>query len=158
LSVWEKDKVARPEAILKEISVVARLRLGTERLKLFLTNDRIIVAHLGKRGTVALATTSFFGRLSGAIEDLFKGSKESLGKRKLASLTPREILGNDKDNFAIAYDDIVRVDVDEMPSSTGVTILTKGEKFEFFTRLGQADVVGFFSESLGTKVTTKGFT
>ncbi len=154
MSVRGPDKAAAAEAILSEIKVVARLRLGSERLKLFLTTDRIIVAHLGKRGTAALATIGLFGRLSGAIEDLFKSGRESMGKRKLASLTPEEILEQDRDNFAIPYDDIVRVEVDEMLSSTALTILTKSEKLEFFTKLGSDDVARSFRELLGTKLST----
>ena len=58
------------ENVLGEIRVVARLALGIEQLMLFVTEARILVAHVGKRGAGALATSALFGRLSGGFEDI----------------------------------------------------------------------------------------
>lgn len=139
------------ETILGEIPVVARLALGSQRLTLFPTNTRIIVASVGKRGAGALATVSFFGRLSGAVEDLLKGGKEFRSKQKLRTMSPGEILSHDKANFSIAFDDVVRVELEEMPYSVGITVLTRDEKFEFFTRL-HSDNVAKLLGILGTKL------
>ncbi len=140
------------EKILGEIPVISRLSLGSERLTLFPTTTRIIVAHVGKRGTGAPAMASFFGRLSGGIEDLFRSGKESLGKRRMESLTPKEILGLDKDNFAIGYEEIVRVEVEETLALASLTILTKDEKYKFSTRAGFERVVGLLEGILGPKL------
>ncbi len=74
------------------IPVVAQLALGIEELILFVTDARIVVAHVGKRGAGALATSALFGRLSGGFEDFVKSGVESRAKRALPSLTPEKIL------------------------------------------------------------------
>jgi hypothetical protein len=146
--------MSETEIVLGEIPVVARLALGSERLGLFVTTTRIIVAHVGKRGTGAVATTAFFGRLSGAIEDVFKGCRESLDKRKLAEPSPGQILAADKDNFHIDYGEVVNIDVDQTPSLTGIVILTKREKLEFYTRMKFESAVELLDKATGPKVRT----
>ncbi len=143
-----------PETVLGEIPATAKLSLGTERLKLVVTSTRIIVLHIGKRGAGALATTSLFGRLSAAFEDFFKGSRESLEKRKVEKLGPGELLAFDKDNFAIGYEEIVSVEVDEMPFSTKITILTRDDKYQLFTRYGTGQIAGLLARELGGRVKT----
>src|SRR5947208_5652264 len=109
------------EIIVGEIPVVARLALGVERLILFVTDARIIVAHVGKRGAGALATSAFFGRMSGGFEDVLKSGNETRGKHALQRLTPERILEANKDNFQIRYDEIVSVRVIETPFNIGMT-------------------------------------
>ncbi len=94
------------EAVLGKIPVIARLALGAEHLSLSLTSSRIVVAHVGKRGAGAVATISFFGRLSEALEDLFKRGRESVRQRRTEALSPEGILAAGKDNFSIGYDEI----------------------------------------------------
>lgn len=143
------------EVVVGEIPAVASLALGSERLRLFFTSKRIIFAHIGKRGLGAVATTSLFGGMSGAFENLFKSGKESQKKRRLELLSPGEILAADKDNFSISYDEIVHVDVTQTAGLTGITILTADDKFELSTSLGFEKTVGLFGGNLGRKLSVK---
>lgn len=143
------------EAILAEIPVRTQLALGTERLRLFLTNHRLILAHMGKRGAGALATTSLFGRLSGALEDLFKGGQESLRKRNIGGLSPQEILNADKDNFFLGYNEIVEVGLADLPGRVGIQILTENDKLQLFTLMSFESAFAILHESLGDKVVVR---
>ena len=129
--------------------------MGAERLSLFLTNTRIIVAHVGKRGTGAAATASIFGKLGGAMEDLLKGGRESVHRRRTSMTTPEGILAADKDNFPIQYDEVVSVDVIQGFRSTGITLVTRDDKFLLSTGRDFDTVVGLFSQNLASKLTSK---
>jgi hypothetical protein len=142
----------KTETVLGEIPVIARLQLGSEHLTLVPTETRIIVVHLGKRGTGALATGQFFGGLSGAIEDLFKTGKESLARQRQETPTAQKILESNKDNFAIGLDEIVRVDVRETPGLVALTILTKNEKLELSARWRFDHVAELLGKILGEKL------
>jgi hypothetical protein len=146
-----------PEDIKGIIPVSARLALGSEHLNLYVTNRRIIIAHIGKRGTGAVAGTTFFGRLSSGFEDLFKSGKESLDKRRLDSSSPSEILAADKDNFPILYEDIVQVNVEETPRAVRFTILSRDEKLVFLTLIGFERVLHLLQERLGNKLVARKF-
>ena len=143
------------EAILGEIPVIARLALGAEHLSLFLTSTRIVVAHVGKRGAGAVATLSFFGRLSEALEDLFKRGGESVRQRRTNTLSPEGILAADKDNFSVGYDEIVAVDVIEGFRTTGITIVTRDDKLHFSTRRDFESVVSLLGQNLGPKLVSR---
>ena len=78
--------------------------------------------------------TNILGRLGGVLEDLFKSGRESVARKKLNLDDPQEILDAHKDNFAVGNDEIVRVDLDEDPRIVMITILTKDDKFEFYTQ------------------------
>jgi hypothetical protein len=139
------------EILLGEVSAVAKLALGTERLRLLITDSRIIVAHIGKRGGGALALSALFGMLSGALEDFFKTSRESVMRKKTND--PAEILAADRDNFAIAFNEVVSTHVDERPGLTSITVLTAQDKFEFFTSAGVENVAGLLRQTLSEKLT-----
>lgn len=143
------------EAILGVIPVTAQLDIGSERLKLFLTNNRLIVAHLGKRGTAALATASWFGKLSAAIEDLFKGGRESRKTRRIEESSPKEILEADKDNFDIGYQDIVNVELDGSLPVVSITVLSKEARLRFRSAMDFDSIVELFRETLGNKLTIR---
>ncbi len=143
------------EALLGEIPVFLRLAMGAERLSLFLTSTRIIVAHVGKRGTGAAATASIFGKLGGALEDLLKGGRESVHRRRTAMTSPEAILAADRDNFAIKYEEIVSVDVIQGFRSTGIIMVTRDDKLLFSTGRDFETVVGLFGQNLGSKLTSK---
>jgi hypothetical protein len=145
------------EAVLGEIPVSAKLALGSERLRLFVTSTRIIVARVGKRGAGAVATTSLFGRLSGALEDFFKSGRESLGARGMEGLTPDEILASNKDNFYIRVGDVVSVNVVKMGSRSWLTLVTVSEKLEFLTSQEFLKVVELLETILGGKVSSSLF-
>lgn len=138
---------------LREIPVTAKLAFGTERLSLVMTDSSIIIAHLGKRGAGAAVGSSFLGRLSGAVEDLFRAGKESGTKKTIRRRDPARILAADKDNFQVDYDDIVRVDIDEIsPVAIMITILTKDQKLEFYTRTKYEKILELFENPVRSKV------
>lgn len=143
------------EAILGQIPVRTQLKLGTERLRLFVTDHRLILAHVGKRGATALATTSLLGRLSGALEDLLKGGQESLKKRKIEASSPQEILDADKDNFYLAYSEIVEVALDELPGAVSIQILAKNDKLQFVTSMNFESVLAILRENFGDRLTIR---
>lgn len=138
--------------MLGEIAVVARLSIGSELLRLFLTNTRIIGVHVGKRGLGALATSSLLGRIGGALEDLFKSGRESVGKRGVGRLTPQQMLSLDKDNFPVDYVDIVRVELRGSVRGALITVLTTRDKLQFSTRTDIEVVSSLFQQVLGERV------
>lgn len=150
-----KSDVSGDEAVLGEIPVVVRLALGSERLKLFVSSTRIIFAHIGKSGAGAVATTTFFGRLSEGLESLLRSPRESSKKRRLGNLTPEQILSADKDNFSIDYDEIVDVEIVEFPHMTIVTMLTRQDKWEFRSAMAMDDVVGLLGKVLAGKISVR---
>jgi hypothetical protein len=141
------------EVVLGELQVITRLAMGSERLRLLLTSRRIIIAHVGKRGAGAVTATSLLGRLSVALEDLFKRGRESLSIRKAEAMSPEEVIAADEDNFAISLEDIVNAKLEETPNWTRLTVLTKNEKLEFLTSLKLTWVVGLLEGALGPKLT-----
>jgi len=148
---WVSLLSGSDETVRSEIPVVSRLAMGSERLRLFLTDKRIIVAHVGKRGTAAVATVSLFGRLSSVIEDLFKRGKESMTQRT-DQMRPVDILATDKDNFSIGYDEVVTVRLVEAPYLTLITMVTTQDKLEFSTFLRLDKVSQAFEERLSNKL------
>ena len=141
------------ESILGEIPVIARLALGNERLTLFVTGARIIVAHVGKRGTGAIATSTLLGRFGGGLEDVLKRGRESRGKRALKRSTLDSILAADKDNFDLRYDEIVSVQVVETAFSRIIIIVTRDDKFDFRSSLSLDRIVALLENNLGPKLT-----
>src|SRR5204863_4624224 len=105
------------ENVLGEIRVVAGLALRIQQLVLVVTEGRILVAHVGKRGAGARAPCALAGRLSGGFEDIVKGGGESRSKRALQRLTPERILTANKDNFPLRFGEIVGVRLVERPYS-----------------------------------------
>ena len=144
------------ERILGEIAVVTKLALGSQRMSLFVTDSRILVAHVGKRGAGAAVSVNLLGRLSGVLEDLFKSGKESAGKRRMKSAGVKEILAADKDNFSIKFEEIVNVTLTQGARLTGLTILTQSDKFEFSTPLPIVAVTKMFTPRLAPKITLIG--
>jgi|SRR6266568_6704091 len=140
------------EIVLGDALVSARLSIGFERLKLFFTGNRIIVAHIGKRGVGSLGITSFFGRLSGAVEHVVKGGREAVGKRKLRGSVPEEILASDKDNFFVNYVDVVEVTFDRRFVRPRITVVTRDEKLEFIVTRASEDLHELLERVLEEKV------
>lgn len=133
------DEASKPspeiigETVVDEILVSAKLSIGLQRLRLIFTNERIIVAHVGKRGGGALALTSLVGFLAGGLEDLVKSGRESAKKKKMKQSSPQEILESDKDNFEISYKEIVSVKMILRDVQTMILLLTGKDKLEFYT-------------------------
>lgn len=143
------------EKIVGEIQVVARLAMGSERLRLFFTDRRIVLAHVGKRGAGAVSVTNFFGWLSGGVEDLFKRGRESVRQRGVQSLTPAEILALDRDNFDVKYMEVVSGEVIQEEFSTVIRLLTTDNKLEFRTGKRFADVVSMLKPFLGERLSIR---
>jgi len=138
-----------PEVVIGEIPVVTRLSVGSERLSLFLTSNRIIVARVGKRAVGSEASFPLFAILSGPIEGLFKWRRESSKKKTAASLSPEGILAADNDNFPIPYEQIVSVEVEQTMFTTRIMLLTTQDKMLFTTSLGFDKVLHLFREQVG---------
>lgn len=143
------------EKIIGEVEVSSRLAIGAVRMRLYLTDQRLIFAHIGKRGPGALATSSLLGKFGGALEDLLLGGRESLRKRKTSSPRPQEILDADKDNFPIGYDDIVRVELHPATDLVRIIILTKIEKLKFSTLMDSEKLFRLFTRVLQQKVSVE---
>ncbi len=142
------------EALLGEIPVSTRLALGSERLRLIFTSTRIVVDHVGKRGTGAMAGFSIFGAISSALEDLFKTGRETAVRRSVRKMSPAQILKAHPDNFAINYGEVVQVTLVRTPRlSTNITILTGDEKLELSTNAKFDTVRGLFTDQLGDRTT-----
>jgi hypothetical protein len=152
-AITENSMAGQGEQVLGEIPVVARLTVGSERLTLYFTTTRIIVAHLGKRGVGSPAMGNFFGWISGAVEDVFRGGKETVTKRGLKLATPEGILAANKDNFSIKYEEVVSVDVNLGEPLPKFTILTIDEKLVFTTRARRQVLVDLLRKVLDLKVT-----
>jgi hypothetical protein len=143
------------EKIVGDIQVVARLAMGSERLRLFFTDRRMILAHVGKRGAGAVSVTSFFGWLSGGVEDLFKRGRESVNQRGVQSRAPAQILALDKDNFDVNYTEVVSGEVVQEEFSTVIRFLTTNDKLEFRTGKRFEDVVSMIKPFLGQKLSIR---
>jgi hypothetical protein len=144
------------ETVIGEVPVIMRLNVGSERLSLLFTSSRMIVARVGKRGAGSSASLPFWAVLSGGIEGLFKWRKESAKKKAASTLTPEGILAADKDNFPVAYDHIVSVELTSTATGrTGIMIVTRDDKFTFSTGLSLDKVSGLFRESVGARLLIK---
>ncbi len=141
--------------LVGELRVNTRLMLGSERLRLLFTDTRLIVDHAGKRGAGAVAGTSILGRLSGALEDLFKSGGESARRRGIRNMSPGQVLRSHRDNFAIKYSEVVGVTVAQTLTVHGITILTRDDKFEFTTQARFNDVVELFTKTLSEKLSVR---
>jgi hypothetical protein len=126
--------------------------MGSERLKLYVTRSGLIVAHGGKRGAGAMAGMSVFGKLSGAIEDLVKGGKETIERREKDLSGPKAILSADKDNFVLSTDDIVKVELDPSRVPVHLVLVTRSEKFQLLTPMSAESLESLLRQVLKDKV------
>jgi hypothetical protein len=143
------------ETWIGELPVTARLMYGSERLRLGFTTNRIIVDRIGKRGSGAVIGTSLLGRIGEAVEDLFKGGRESLRKKKIEEMSPDQVLRAHKDNFAISYTDVVNVALEQTMTLNKITILTVTDKFEFTCTSRFDVIVETFKQRLSGKSTVQ---
>lgn len=143
------------ENVIGHIPVVARLAIGIERLVLFVTEARIIVAHLGKRGAGAYMSSAVFGLMSGGVEDVVKSGKEFRSKRALPNLTPQRILSANKENFQMGYGEIVSLRVVETLYSVEMSLLTRDDKFDFKTSLSVDRIIELLRTPLGSRLSVE---
>ena len=144
-----------PEVVLGELPVTARLAFGSERLQLLFTDRRIIVDHVGKRGAAGVPGTAILGRLSSALEDLFKSGRESMSKRTVKKLLPDQVLRAHKDNFSIDYKEVISVVVAQTLMLSQVTILTGNDKFILSSRAKFDTIVTLFTQTLQDKLSVR---
>ena len=142
------------EDVLGEIPVLSRLELSSERLRIFVTSSRLIVAHVGKRGTGsgALGGSMLFGGLGSGVDSVLRGGKEAISLRHLDSMGPEKILAHDKENFAIPYGEVVQLEVIEDPHFTGLILVTVDDKFEFFADKKIDQVLELLQPKLSSKI------
>lgn len=140
------------EEVLGEVWVSTSLRFGSERIRLLLTDRRIVVDHAGKRGPGAVAGTSILGDLSRGLESLIRGGADSVKRRHVDKMGPEQILHAHKDNFDITYSEIVNVTLEKTLPQNRITILTTNDKFEFATSTLFDMVVTLFSRTLKEKI------
>jgi hypothetical protein len=115
----------------------------------------MIVAHIGKRGAGAVTGVSFFGWLSGALEDVFKRGRESVSHGALKTRSAREILAMDKDNFDVKYTEVVRGELIQEEFHTIIRLLTGSDKFEFQTGKSFDQLVLIMKRFLGVKISVQ---
>lgn len=141
------------ETWIGEVPVSTKLMYGSERLRLLFTSKRILVDRVGKRGSGAVIGTSLLGRIGEAVEDFFKTGRESVGKKRVKTMTPDLILRAHKDNFAISYSEVVSVVVEQTEMQPRITILTGSDKFEFSSTSRFNYIVDTFKQKLNDKLT-----
>jgi hypothetical protein len=139
------------ERVLGEIAVTARLPMGFERLRLYFTDRRIIVGHLGKVGAGSIAPTFMLGSIGSALGGLF-GRKRPPQKTKSGLPSPGRILASRSDNFSILFDEIVSVDLSRESFKNTIAILSKNDKFDFVSPSRFDQVVSLFENGLRDKL------
>jgi hypothetical protein len=143
------------EALLGDLVVFTRLAMGTESLRLLFTDSRIVVDHMVKRGAGAVPGTAILGKLSSALEDLFKSGKESSSRRASRSMSPGQILASHKDSFTIGYNEVVSVTVAQTPTLPEITLITTNHKYVFSSRARFDNILKLFKEKLEDKLTIR---
>jgi hypothetical protein len=143
------------EALLGDLVVFTRLAMGTESLRLLFTDSRIVVDHMGKRGAGAVPGTAILGKLSSALEDLFRSGRESSSRRASRNMSPGQILASHEDNFTIGYNEVVNVTVAQTSTLPGITLITTNHKYVFSSRARFDIIVELFRERLGDKLTVR---
>jgi Flp pilus assembly secretin CpaC len=143
------------ELVRGVIPANARLGMGFEQLQLVITDRRIIVAHKAKKGAGGLASMLILGSHSGVFIDPDK-PKGSVGESgKFGAVNLQKILASNRDNFEVGYEDVVTVEIDETRESTIITLVTSGDKFQFFTALSVREVSRLLASHLGLKLLTR---
>lgn len=144
------------EHIQGSIQVKADIRAGSEYLRIFFSDRRMIMAYIGKRGMGNLSAVTFFGDIGSKLEALFRGPGESRRKKKMQAkqheLSPEELLEVDKNNFGVGYDEVVKVTLERTPYSVNITLLTRDEKYQFSTREQSTKVLELFQGPLAGRV------
>lgn len=132
-----------------------RLRFGFEQLLLVVTDSRIVVVHKGKKGAVGLASILVMGSHSGSFLDPDKPGSPLQGKLNFERTDVEKILASNKNNFDVRYDEMISVEVDEGPNATSVTMVTRNDKFQFFTGLEAEEIVKLLADRLGERLSAR---
>jgi hypothetical protein len=142
----------RDERVLGEIAVTARLPMGFERLRLYFTDQRIIVGHSSKVGAGSVGPTFMLGSIGSALGGLFgrKGSRPKAASGGYPS--PGKVLASHSDNFSIMFDEIVSVDITRESYKNTIAILSKNDKFDFICQSRFDLLVSLFEAGLRDKL------
>lgn len=110
------------------LEVQAPLRIGSERLLLLFTRQRLILAHVAKIGRVSMVFSSLLGRFSSGLS----GPPSKRGAlQRMAGMKPNEILSQDPDSFAVHYDQLVSLTVEPAEwNIVKLTLVTTDRKIE----------------------------
>ena len=120
--------MSEEENVLGGFEANARLDFGSERLLVFLTQRRLIMAHKAKLGRVRLTLSSLLGRMAEGVESIGKGGQDLA---KMTGVQPGTILRMNRENFAIDYDDIVSFNAEPGDQNVSTIILVgKDRKVE----------------------------
>jgi hypothetical protein len=139
------------EKVLGEIIVTVKLPMGFERVRLYFTDRRIILGHLGKIGAGSIAPTFMFGSIGSALGGLF-GRKGAGRKTRSGHPSPEKILASRPDNFSILFDEIISVHLTRESYKISIAILSKNDKFEFTSPSRFELVRSLFENALRDKV------
>ena len=116
--------------------IVGRIEVGGSTF-LFFTADRVIVAKLRGTSSLAMLGGAALGGVFGAgITDAIARKRQ---RARLRSLSPDEILRENKENFAIPYERIVRFELcrgGKRWTFRGLRINTASTKYEFPSSAG----------------------
>ncbi len=141
------------ESVLGFITVTFPRRIGFERVGLYVTSTRIIVAHKSRKGLGALALAPLLGRYAGSSDESAREPGRG-GKPRVEAMSAEEVLAGHKDNFALGYDELVSVELRESSGVTSITILTREDKFQFSSDMGLREIAQLLSRNLGAKLQT----
>jgi len=142
------------ESVAGVIPVNARLGMGFEELQLVVTDRRIIVAHKAKKGAGGLVSTLILGGHTSAFDDPDK-PKTDVGDKRFQHVDVEKVLTSNKNNFDLRYSEIITVEVEEGPNSTGIMMLTGEDKFQFYSSLEAKEINNLLTGRLGSRIVTK---
>ena len=141
------------EQVVGDLPVAAHLTMGYEKLTLFFTDQRIIVSRRGKVGAGSVPATFMFGSIGSLFSGLFGGRTKKPLKDRARYPPPSRILASDRENFSIIFDEVVRVDLTQTPSTCGILILSRDDKFDFTCRSRFDLIRSLFETAFGSKLT-----
>ena len=120
--VLTKEKVMERDQALPKEKILGYICTGKSR-DLFFTPNRVIVA---KKGSIG----KFFGwDLVGLIAD---DIHKQLKAKKISTISPDKILGENKRNFSISYVEIRKFDIQGKLSGVEITINTNTEDYVYY--------------------------
>ncbi len=140
------------ERIVGDLPVVARLSMGHERLTLFFTDRRIIVGRRGKSSAGSVPATFMLGSLGSALSGFFHRGTRRSSKPGSRYPNPNTILGSNRDNFSIYFDDVVGVDLTRTPSTNTIVILSKNDKLTFSCGTRMEEIQRLFKAKLENRL------
>lgn len=140
------------EQVQGDILVKAQLSMGYQRLRLYLTDRRIIASHLSKVGAGSVAPTFVLGSIGNALGSLLGRSRDGRAKSKAQYPSPGRILAMHSSNFSILFDEIVSVDLTLGAYKNTIAILSQNDKYDFTSTTRFEQIRLLFQNALREKV------